>query len=140
MSSKPSARRRNEYIPAGVGGAAGGTGIIAFVDTLSLSPSVKHAVLLLIPWLTLILIFGFNVLFRNMRYLQQERMINVHLAKAKLHRDSIINDPNSTEEEKHAVRLWYATVQEYKRQFHEGVLQAVATEEHVPNLNPGRRR
>lgn len=121
-------------ISAGIGGAASGTGLLAFIKSLNLSNDSTSALILITHWVSLLLTITLNWCLSRIKYIQQQRLIDAQLYKAKLHRDVIMSDANATDAEKTEVREWYASLYKYKREFHEGILFAASTDTKLPNL------
>ena len=122
----PSSIQSKENVSAGIGGAAGGTGLIGIVSVLKLSPEIQQAMFLITPWVSLGLAMSLNWLLKKLKYVQQEKLIDDQLVKARAHRDEILSDENTPEEEKVKVNEWYASLMKYKRQFHEQVLTSLS--------------
>jgi len=135
MPRKPSSLASTENVSAGIGGAAGGTGLISAISALDISPEVQQAMLLITPWVSLALAMGLDWLLKKLKYFQQEKLINEQLEKARAHRDDILGDDNSTNGEKTKVNGWYSSILRYKRQFHEGVLSSLSKDVDTPQID-----
>lgn len=135
MSNKASLSPIKGSISASFGGAAGGTSLIGFINTLNLEVREEQILLLLTPWLSLIFALILNWLLKKAKYSQQERLIDSQLRKARALRDEILSDLNATEEEKVNAHHWYSSMQQYKRRFHKEVLKSISEDVEAFQVN-----
>lgn len=126
--------KKSDRLASGALGATSGTGFLGIIASMELDPTTEQTLILLAPWFSLIVALFLSWLTKTIKIAQVEWTLNRQLNKALIDRDRVLNDPNSTQQEKKSAKDRYAAIEEFKWQFRRNIVSAAAEDASVDEV------